>query len=232
MTEQQRDGWLADPTGRHQLRYLAAGQWTDNVSDNGVTGTDPLHAPSAPSAPAAPPAAAPGYQSPPAGSAPGPAPGYAGAPGGYQPAPGYGPPPAAPRSRPVIGFVLTIVGVLLAIVGAFLPWVTTSGFVSFSKAGTEGDGVITLVLAVLTGLLAVLMVLLKSRALAIGVLIGALLIGAVAVLDLTDISSKAGDLTRLGGDFTVKAEVGSGLWMTAAAAVLLLLGGIVGLARK
>lgn len=35
-------GWLADPTGRHQLRYWDGNAWTDNVSDSGATSTDPL----------------------------------------------------------------------------------------------------------------------------------------------------------------------------------------------
>lgn len=36
-------GWLTDPTGRHQLRYWDSMRWTDNVSDSGVTGTDPIN---------------------------------------------------------------------------------------------------------------------------------------------------------------------------------------------
>ena len=28
-------GWKADPTGRHQFRYWAGNQWTENVADNG-----------------------------------------------------------------------------------------------------------------------------------------------------------------------------------------------------
>ncbi len=34
--------WHPDPMGRHQLRYWDGAVWTDHVSDNGVTGTDPL----------------------------------------------------------------------------------------------------------------------------------------------------------------------------------------------
>lgn len=33
-------GWLADPTGRHQLRYWDGRQWTSHVSDGGVQGSD------------------------------------------------------------------------------------------------------------------------------------------------------------------------------------------------
>lgn len=35
-------GWFADPTGRHQLRYWDASQWTHHVSDNGTVGSDPV----------------------------------------------------------------------------------------------------------------------------------------------------------------------------------------------
>lgn len=35
-------GWIQDPTGRHQLRYWDARQWTHHVSDNGAVSTDPL----------------------------------------------------------------------------------------------------------------------------------------------------------------------------------------------
>jgi uncharacterized protein YxjI len=36
--------WYPDPTGRHQHRYWDGRAWTDHVSDNGVTGTDPVQA--------------------------------------------------------------------------------------------------------------------------------------------------------------------------------------------
>ncbi|WCO65049.1 SHOCT domain-containing protein [Iamia majanohamensis] len=34
--------WVADPTGRHELRYWDGGQWTDHVSDGSHQSTDPL----------------------------------------------------------------------------------------------------------------------------------------------------------------------------------------------
>ena len=42
------DGWRPDPTGRHELRYVAGGVWTDAVSDGGVEGRDPPSAPATP----------------------------------------------------------------------------------------------------------------------------------------------------------------------------------------
>lgn len=35
--------WHNDPTGRHQYRYFDGVQWTDHVSDNGVSSVDPLN---------------------------------------------------------------------------------------------------------------------------------------------------------------------------------------------
>ena len=37
-------GWQADPTGKHDHRYWDGTQWTDNVADAGVAGTDPYEA--------------------------------------------------------------------------------------------------------------------------------------------------------------------------------------------
>jgi uncharacterized protein YxjI len=40
--------WHPDPSGRHELRYWDGTAWTDHVSDQGVTGTDPVDAPAPP----------------------------------------------------------------------------------------------------------------------------------------------------------------------------------------
>src|SRR5680860_194555 len=42
--------WHPDPTGRHEHRYWDGAAWTDHVSDQGVTGTDPVDAPAPPRA--------------------------------------------------------------------------------------------------------------------------------------------------------------------------------------
>jgi uncharacterized protein YxjI len=34
--------WYPDPLNRHQLRYWDGAKWTEHVSDNGITGVDPL----------------------------------------------------------------------------------------------------------------------------------------------------------------------------------------------
>lgn len=40
--------WYPDPTGRNEHRYWDGNAWTDHVSNRGVTGVDPVNAPSAP----------------------------------------------------------------------------------------------------------------------------------------------------------------------------------------
>ncbi len=35
-------GWLPDPSGRHEVRYHDGQNWTEHVSNAGVTGTDPI----------------------------------------------------------------------------------------------------------------------------------------------------------------------------------------------
>lgn len=47
----QPASWLPGPTGRHDHRYWDGATWTDNVSDNGVPGTDPYTAPPPPPPP-------------------------------------------------------------------------------------------------------------------------------------------------------------------------------------
>jgi hypothetical protein len=42
MTDSADPGWQGDPTGRHEHRYWDGARWTDQVSDGGVTGTDPV----------------------------------------------------------------------------------------------------------------------------------------------------------------------------------------------
>lgn len=36
-------GWYPDPTSRHELRYYDGTDWTEHVSNAGVTSTDPVH---------------------------------------------------------------------------------------------------------------------------------------------------------------------------------------------
>jgi hypothetical protein len=39
------EGWFADPSGRHELRYWDGERWTEHVSDRGTQATDPMPQP-------------------------------------------------------------------------------------------------------------------------------------------------------------------------------------------
>jgi hypothetical protein len=133
-------GWNPDPTGRHEYRYWDGGNWTDDVSDNGVTAVDPVDAPAPfggePTAPFDPtqqytpqpgptdPYGGPsgGFgQQPGSGSfgqQPGPGgfggPGGPGGPGGYSSGPF---PPGQPaKSGPPVGLIVGLVAVAVAVV--------------------------------------------------------------------------------------------------------------------
>ena len=42
MSDAHPPNWYPDPNGRHELRYWDGERWTDHVSDQGVTGSDPV----------------------------------------------------------------------------------------------------------------------------------------------------------------------------------------------
>jgi Septum formation/Protein of unknown function (DUF2510) len=143
-------GWNPDPSGRHEYRYWDGSNWTDDVSDNGVTSLDPLAAAGdpgyptgqAPTAPFEPTQAygqgpaAPGYGEPgsPGGYPPAgpgaypPGPGGPGGPGGYDPyGTGGGLPPATPpKTGPPVGLLIGL-GVLALAVIALVVFLLTSG---------------------------------------------------------------------------------------------------------
>jgi hypothetical protein len=59
----QPSGWYADPSGRHTYRYWSGSRWSNQVSDGGTAGVDPidLDEPTA-TTPPAPGTQAPGFQ--------------------------------------------------------------------------------------------------------------------------------------------------------------------------
>ena len=68
---EQLPGWYADPTRRHTYRYWDGSQWSDQVSDGGTAGVDPIEMdPASASTPPAPGTQAPGPQVPSAAAPP------------------------------------------------------------------------------------------------------------------------------------------------------------------
>lgn len=45
MAKKQAAGWMPDPTAQHQLRYWDGAAWSEHVSDQGVTTSDPITPP-------------------------------------------------------------------------------------------------------------------------------------------------------------------------------------------
>lgn len=110
--------WHPDPQGRHEHRYWDGAAWTDQVSDGGKVGTDPVDAPAAPAATGA--VAGGGYAAP---VGPAATPGPAGA-------PMPGPPSKGGLS----------VGLLVGI-GAAVAIVIVGGLFAFKAlSGDGGDG--------------------------------------------------------------------------------------------
>jgi hypothetical protein len=119
--------------------------------------------------------------------------------------------------------VVAGVGVALVIVGAFMPWVKLS-FISAS--GTDGDGVLTLIIAAVAGGLIFL-------GLSRGVAIQATIIGAgaliciLAVYNMVDISGQDSEV-GLEGLFSENVSIGEGLYMTLVGGIAIVAGGVMG----
>lgn len=107
-------------------------------------------------------------------------------------------------------------GLGVMLLGSVLPWAKVSaGILSVTQNGTEGDGLLTLVLAII-GI--VFFGLLKNgRNRAIILLIVAGLAGAIAIYDIINFTLKAASVERSEG--IVSASVEFGLWLTAFGAV-------------
>jgi Protein of unknown function (DUF2510) len=195
-------GWQPDPTGRYQYRYWDGAAWSDHVSTQGSQQRDPMGAQLTPSFE---PAGAP-ISGPPASTMP----------------------PAASPQRPSSTAVKCLIfgGAVVLAVGSLLPWVKASaGIFSVTKNGTDGDGVITIVIA---GLVALLYLVIKQRpatewvALSLGGVAA-----AVAIYDIVDVSNRAHDLSA--SNSAVSASVGIGLIIAAVGAVAIIIGGIIGI---
>lgn len=153
----------------------------------------------------------------------------------WQPAAQPPPPPPSPPARlvrnPVVpGATMTGLGGLLIILGSFLPWLTaTAPFVgTITRNGMEGgDGIITLILGVITILIGVsqltatrLPTLLQRSSIATGVITG--IVAAFNYLEVQRRIEDANEQTEL-----VAASVGSGIWTLVVGAVLAIVGGVL-----
>lgn len=139
------------------------------------------------------------------------------------------PPPGVPDGTPSVsgssagGFDIKALGpimlgflgsCLLVVIGSFLPWAKIDlGFISQTTGGLDGDGGITLALALIAGALAFFS---KGRnfGLTVGATIAAALCLVIAIIDVLDVSSVSGDLGIDSG-----VSVGYGLWLVLIASI-------------
>lgn len=127
--------------------------------------------------------------------------------------------------------VLVGLGSVGLVIGALLPWATiTAAFVgTINKAGTDGDGVITLLFGLAIAGLGWPLLTRGSLRLwaAITMLVLASLATLICLYDIVDVSSKADDLGSI-----ATASVGIGLWLSAIASVLVVGGGVLELVAR
>jgi hypothetical protein len=126
-----------------------------------------------------------------------------------------------------LGYVAAGAAVVAA-VGSVLPWASAqSGLGSISITGTDGDGVLTLWLAVLVAVLAFPLAtgFRRRRPLA---LLGALALVALSTFDLVNTSNRLIDASSE----STHASVGYGLWVVVAGAVVAVLALAVSMAHR
>lgn len=178
----------------------------------------------APGGPGQPPGAQPGgFQGPPGGFQPG------GSPQGFTPGqPGPGGPQVFAAGAP--GFAQeekgrgnpagwgVVVGAVLTIIAAFLPWASVFGQ-TITGVEEGSDGVITIALAVLAGIFGLVRALTGQRWAAIVAILFGLLTTLIAVIDIVDVMEF--DIT-----------VGIGLWLTLVGGIVMVIAGGVSFRRR
>jgi hypothetical protein len=198
-------GWYRDPSGRYLQRWWDGAAWTGHVRGHRPAhDADTIEIAAVRPAPAAATSVAPAPATATARRALG----------------------SRPWSRWSVAVLVCVYGGAVGVaLGSLASWVEVSGdLASASRRGIDGDGVVTLGLAVLT---AVLFSVPMARRIS-GTLVLAL--GAVAALvtgyELFDLSNKTGDVSTSVG---VSVTPGIGLLVTAAAALVVAVGGALAL---
>jgi len=129
-----------------------------------------------------------------------------------------------PRSVPPALFIIWG-GAALVVLGSFLPWAKlTAPFIgTITKNGTEGDGVITLVLGLVVAGLAALLLRTPPMVAVKGGLIGmAAIIAAIVVYDAIDAAQKFAEIEAKSDMITT--SLGVGLYVVGLGAVGVLVG--------
>ncbi len=119
--------------------------------------------------------------------------------------------------------VLVFGGSAGLVVGSLLPWVQIAGIMSVSVAGTEGDGVFTLIAGIVVALL--FAVARPRLAVAVTGLVAGAIATLFAIVEFIIVIGRINEPEVSGNDMFA-AQIGSGLWIVGIAALLLLAGGI------
>ncbi|MEG9224429.1 hypothetical protein [Aeromicrobium sp. Sec7.5] len=125
------------------------------------------------------------------------------------------------RASAVIG----LIGAVLVVIGSIGPWATVAGS---SVGGLDGDGWITLVLALLAGgfCAAVFAPASVARIMRWFVLPWVLIALLVAVIDIVDISSTSSEFSNQFSDDIFTLSVGWGLWLVLAGSIVALVAAV------
>ena len=123
------------------------------------------------------------------------------------------------------GQLLLVLGGLALIIGALLPWATLTSFLvgSFSRAGYEGDGIITGGIGILLlfgGLLV------KGKPGKLYSLAGSFFALIAGLILVSDFSNVSGIVRDMDAEESMMASIGPGLYLSALGAVLALVGGL------
>ncbi|MGV9712375.1 hypothetical protein ACWDTI_17135 [Gordonia sp. NPDC003424] len=192
----------------------------------------------------------PAYGQPPYGGAP-----YGPQGGAPYPGPGGSPYGAAQPAGVVVGKLSAIVPVIywviagisvLIMISAFLPWVSAAGKSYSGMSGNDhaSDGVITLILALIAGAVAVAAVFLARQpllGLAAGVVavLAGLVVAIIGFSDISDVNSASDQLNNIPSSIPgmppgfqinvpdLDLSVGIGLWFTVILGVVLIVAGVL-----
>jgi hypothetical protein len=150
---------------------------------------------------------------------------------GYPPVSGYGYPQPAPDrlSAPVTGWLLLIAGVV-GVVGSISPWAKVNFFVDIRVSGMQGDGKLTLVCALIVGVMGLLIVLRQGRLwTSIVALVFAAITVLIALIDVGDINQLYGSGENLPHNLISTAY---GIWLVVIAGAAGVLAAIVAMVRR
>ncbi|MEX2274343.1 MAG: hypothetical protein WEA10_02095 [Actinomycetota bacterium] len=124
------------------------------------------------------------------------------------------------------GPIVMIVGAVVMAIGSVLPWATISiQAAERSIGGLDGDGVITVICAVLVALAALVWLTGRGWGRVLGFIL-AIVAGGVAVYDLVNITDTASDLSVVLEGFA-EVSAGIGIWLVVAGAVIAIIGGFL-----